>query len=138
MSTLHEMATNLNPFQVGDRIRSKVVESPEATATVTAILSATVVKLSTKVGDLVGQVDMIELVSRPSTPVQPSLDERFMTPEELAQHYAQGMHDHEWGAHPDFIRNDWKLDVMHDNTQRGYWDWVAQKIEEAWEAGVEE
>ena len=41
-------------------------------------------------------------------------------------------------AHPDFIRNDWKLDVMHDNTQRGYWEWVAQKIEEAWEAGVEE
>lgn len=72
----------------------------------------------------------------PVSTVQPSLDERFMTPAELAQHYAQGLPDHAWGAHPDFIRNDWKLEVMHDNTQRGYWEWVALCIEEAWEDGV--
>lgn len=36
-----------------------------------------------------------------------------------------------WGEHPKFPISDWKLEVENDDTRRGYWDWVAARLEEA-------
>lgn len=34
------------------------------------------------------------------------------------------------GEHPDFKREDWRLEVKQHNTLVGYWDWVNHKIDE--------
>jgi len=34
------------------------------------------------------------------------------------------------GEHPDHPRSDWKYEVANGDTQRGYWDYVAAKLEE--------
>lgn len=33
--------------------------------------------------------------------------------------------------YPSFPKSDWQLEVANDDTERGYWDWVAAKIEDA-------
>lgn len=35
-----------------------------------------------------------------------------------------------WGEHPRFARSDWKYEVANGDTQRGYWEFVAAKLEE--------
>jgi hypothetical protein len=35
-----------------------------------------------------------------------------------------------WGEHPQYGRGDWKYEVANGDTQRGYWDYVAAKLEE--------
>jgi hypothetical protein len=35
-----------------------------------------------------------------------------------------------WGEHPQYGRADWKYEVANGDTQRGYWDYVAAKLEE--------
>src|SRR3954452_4769817 len=39
--------------------------------------------------------------------------------------------DSVWDDHPDFASEDWKYEVENGDTRRGYWDWVAAKLEEA-------
>lgn len=34
-----------------------------------------------------------------------------------------------WGEHRKYTRHEWKHEVLSDNSQRGYWDWVDAKIE---------
>lgn len=34
------------------------------------------------------------------------------------------------GQHPRFTRWDWKQEVASESTLRGYWEWVASKLEE--------
>ena len=34
-----------------------------------------------------------------------------------------------WGEHSDFTREDWQIEVAEQATQRGYWDWVAGRIQ---------
>ncbi|WP_262267265.1 MULTISPECIES: hypothetical protein [Microvirga] len=45
--------------------------------------------------------------------------------------------DSVWDDHPDYPSEDWKYEVENGDTRRGYWDWVASKIEEAEEQGDE-
>lgn len=33
-----------------------------------------------------------------------------------------------WGSCEDFPRRDWKSEVVNDDTNLGYWDWVATKF----------
>jgi hypothetical protein len=35
-----------------------------------------------------------------------------------------------WGEHPQYGREDWKYEVANGDTQGGYWDYVAAKLEE--------
>ncbi|QRM34823.1 hypothetical protein [Microvirga sp. VF16] len=39
--------------------------------------------------------------------------------------------DSVWDDHPDYPSEDWKYEVENGDTRRGYWDWVAAKLEEA-------
>ena len=55
-------------------------------------------------------------------------DETGMTPEQLAEKYAAP--DGSWGTHPRFTRRQWHNEVLNENTQRGYWDWVVAQIEQ--------
>lgn len=55
-------------------------------------------------------------------------DETGMTPEQLAEKYATS--DGSWGTHPRFTRRQWHNEVLNENTQRGYWDWVVAQIEQ--------
>ena len=34
-----------------------------------------------------------------------------------------------WGSHPTYTVADWQHEVSNDYTRRGYWEWVAKKIE---------
>ncbi len=34
-----------------------------------------------------------------------------------------------WGEHPDWTREEWRLEIAERNTQLGYWDWVFHLIE---------
>ncbi|WP_262030630.1 hypothetical protein [Microvirga sp. Mcv34] len=45
--------------------------------------------------------------------------------------------DSVWDDHPDFPSEDWKYEVENGDTRRGYWDWVAAKLEEAQNEGDE-
>ena len=38
--------------------------------------------------------------------------------------------DDEWGEDPVYLRSDWKEEVLCNDTQRGYWDWVGAKKDE--------
>jgi hypothetical protein len=42
-----------------------------------------------------------------------------------------------WDDHPDYPSEDWQHEVENGDTRRGYWDWVASKLEEAAEEGDE-
>jgi hypothetical protein len=59
--------------------------------------------------------------------------ERSLTPTQLRSQFG------EWGQHPEFPRSDWQYEVGNGDTQRGYWDFVAAKLDEAKsnEAGAE-
>lgn len=35
-----------------------------------------------------------------------------------------------WGEHPEWRRADWRHEVANNNTQRGYWDYVAAQLDE--------
>lgn len=35
-----------------------------------------------------------------------------------------------WGEHPDHLVSDWKDEVSNDDDRRGYWSWVASRIEQ--------
>jgi hypothetical protein len=35
-----------------------------------------------------------------------------------------------WGEHPNWPRADWQREVANGDTQRGYWDYVAARLEE--------
>lgn len=35
-----------------------------------------------------------------------------------------------WGEHPDCPRKDWQYEVANNDTNLGYWDWTANRIEE--------
>ena len=35
-----------------------------------------------------------------------------------------------WNEHPDHIVKNWKDEVAKDDTRLGYWEWVAQKIQQ--------
>ena len=35
-----------------------------------------------------------------------------------------------WGSHPEYPVEDWRHEVSNDDVRRGYWDWVAAKLEE--------
>ncbi|MBD2745995.1 hypothetical protein IC232_04700 [Microvirga sp. BT688] len=39
--------------------------------------------------------------------------------------------DSVWDDHPDYPSEDWQYEVGNGDTRRGYWDWVAAKLEEA-------
>lgn len=39
-----------------------------------------------------------------------------------------------WGSCEDFPRHDWKFEVFNDDTNLGYWDWVAEKFSAKWDA----
>lgn len=28
-----------------------------------------------------------------------------------------------WGEHPDYSWDDWRLEVMNNDTRQGYWEW---------------
>jgi hypothetical protein len=43
--------------------------------------------------------------------------------------------DSVWDDHPNYPSEDWKYEVENGDTRRGYWDWVAAKIEEADDEG---
>jgi len=45
-------------------------------------------------------------------------------PEELREKYGN------WGEHPDYSLCDWRDEVICDHTRRGYWEWVAAKLDE--------
>ena len=34
-----------------------------------------------------------------------------------------------WGEHPIYSRDDWQSEVLQENTQLGYWDWVGHQLE---------
>lgn len=34
-----------------------------------------------------------------------------------------------WGEHPDWPRQVWREDVINENTQCGYWEWVFNNIQ---------
>lgn len=34
-----------------------------------------------------------------------------------------------WGEYPQHPRDDWRYEVMNDDTNLGYWEWVANKKE---------
>ena len=53
-------------------------------------------------------------------------DEQGLTPEELSEKYDT---DEGWGEHPIYTSWDWVQDVATRSTRRGYWDWVAAKID---------
>jgi hypothetical protein len=42
-----------------------------------------------------------------------------------------------WDDHPDYPSKDWQHEVENGDTRRGYWDWVAAKLEEAENKGEE-
>jgi hypothetical protein len=42
-----------------------------------------------------------------------------------------------WDDHPDYPSEDWRHEVANGDTRRGYWDWVAAKLEEAENEGDE-
>jgi len=50
--------------------------------------------------------------------------ERPLTPAQLMSQFG------EWGEHPKFPRSDWQYEVANGDTQRGYWDFVAAKLDE--------
>jgi hypothetical protein len=43
--------------------------------------------------------------------------------------------DSVWDDHPDYPSEDWQHEVENGYTRRGYWDWVASKLEQAAEEG---
>ncbi|MDG2570829.1 hypothetical protein P7L87_25085, partial [Vibrio parahaemolyticus] len=45
--------------------------------------------------------------------------------------------DSVWDDHPDYPSDGWKYEVENGDTRRGYWDWVAAKLEEAGEQSDE-
>jgi hypothetical protein len=45
------------------------------------------------------------------------------TAERLEQKYGP------WGSHPKYPVTDWQYEVASDYTRRGYWEWVAARIE---------
>jgi hypothetical protein len=45
--------------------------------------------------------------------------------------------DSVWDDHPDYPSEDWQHEVENGDTRRGYWDWVASKLEQAAEEGNE-
>lgn len=51
-----------------------------------------------------------------------------LTAEQLQGKYARL--DGSWGEHPRFTRGGWTSEVVNEETQRGYWDWVAAHIEQ--------
>jgi hypothetical protein len=50
-----------------------------------------------------------------------------LSPSELSDKYDK---IGEWGEHPEHGAADWRLEVAEGLTRRGYWDWVACKLEE--------
>jgi hypothetical protein len=34
----------------------------------------------------------------------------------------------DWGEHPDYPRDNWKYEVVNDDTQLGYWRWVQNNL----------
>lgn len=37
--------------------------------------------------------------------------------------------DEEWGEHPVYVRIDWRTDVVNEDTQSSYWDWVYNSLQ---------
>lgn len=43
-----------------------------------------------------------------------------------------------WGEHPKFLVADWQHEVENDYTRVGYWEWVANKVDQDEDEVVEE
>lgn len=58
--------------------------------------------------------------------VDPRADHE-LTVLELEDKYSGGAG---WGEHPDWSRPDWRDEVVKEDTQCGYWEWVFNKVQE--------
>jgi hypothetical protein len=47
----------------------------------------------------------------------------------LLEHAREIMLANTWGSYFKYPRYDWQAEVVNDDTQLGYWDWVMHKIE---------
>lgn len=56
------------------------------------------------------------------------VDERTLLVDELEAKYTVGTG---WASHPDFERGEWRQEVVDENTQCGYWEWVFNKVQSA-------
>lgn len=80
--------------------------------------------------------DMVnESVADPPTKMQPigsyaeDFPDRVHTVEELREKNG-GV----WGSHPKFFPEDWRNEVISNNTRLGYWEWVFNQLEmQKWE-----
>lgn len=43
----------------------------------------------------------------------------------------QGVYGGHWGEHPGHLVADWQYEVANDDTRLGYWQWVANRLEDA-------
>lgn len=72
--------------------------------------------------------DIAALLTDQGMVLRPVMDDCDMTAAELAEKYAG--QDGSWGEHPEHHRRDWREEVQTDDTQLGYWDWVAARLAE--------
>ena len=54
--------------------------------------------------------------------------DRNLTPDELADKYQAP--NGGWGEHPIYSRGEWGQEAAEGNIQSGYWQWVADQIEQ--------
>lgn len=52
------------------------------------------------------------------------------TAEQLAEKHGA------WGQHPKHCVDDWQYEVSNGDTRRGYWDWVASRLEQDQDANL--
>lgn len=55
------------------------------------------------------------------------MGDRDLTPEQLADKYGTPT---SWGEHPVYSRGEWGQEAAEGNIQSGYWQWVADQIEQ--------
>ncbi len=77
--------------------------------------------------------DLAQALNKAGLPCRDPHDDSAMSREELQAHYEQQFEADEKAEHHRYGTAAWKQNVAIGSTRLGYWDWVYEQVQAAWE-----
>lgn len=77
--------------------------------------------------------DLAEALNKAGLPCRDPHDDSAMSREELQAHYEQQFESAKEAQHTRYGHKEWRQNVSISCTLLGYWDWVYEQVQAAWE-----
>lgn len=77
--------------------------------------------------------DLAETLNKAGLPCRDPHDDSAMSREELQAHYEQQFESAKEAQHTRYGQKEWRQNVSISCTLLGYWDWVYEQVQAAWE-----